>query len=326
MRLSYNSHDIVPLTKSTPCCHFGRHSCMKGDDCPFDHQLSKYPCANFVSQGSCGRGDACLFSHQVPTEKGIPTLSNVSRRELKKSPSVSGNTNSCMQINNGGCNPTQQSHFFNSMATHSPINAEHTGTSSVQKKPIAPPKGISFLNVAKPSLLSPSTLKQGMVSANKTNADQSASGTNKASAGIPKKSPALTPKGIKFLSFGKGSVCSFKSSSSSLLNRESGKLQQVSSSLNNDAYSKVYSHGDRSHGKSVQGGKRAVDSSLTSTLTSSSMLLVSPSVSNQPLASSSSQRAMISTLAFAAEHESDIKMKSLRGEQGSSSILFNWRF
>lgn len=38
---------------------------MKGDDCPFDHQLSNYPCSNFASKGFCSRGDRCLFSHKV---------------------------------------------------------------------------------------------------------------------------------------------------------------------------------------------------------------------------------------------------------------------
>ncbi|KAL5736501.1 hypothetical protein ACOSP7_030971 [Xanthoceras sorbifolium] len=59
------SHDTVPLTKSKPCCHFTRNSCMKGDDCPFDHQLSKYPCNNFVTNGFCNRGNNCMFSHKV---------------------------------------------------------------------------------------------------------------------------------------------------------------------------------------------------------------------------------------------------------------------
>lgn len=48
-----------------PCVHFARHSCMKGDDCPFDHQLSKYPCTNYASNGFCNRGSDCLFSHEV---------------------------------------------------------------------------------------------------------------------------------------------------------------------------------------------------------------------------------------------------------------------
>ncbi|XP_055809696.1 zinc finger CCCH domain-containing protein 65 isoform X2 [Solanum dulcamara] len=59
------SHDTIPLTKSKPCCHFARQTCMKGDDCPFDHQLSKYPCEKYASQGFCNRGSRCLFSHEV---------------------------------------------------------------------------------------------------------------------------------------------------------------------------------------------------------------------------------------------------------------------
>ncbi|XP_020966279.1 zinc finger CCCH domain-containing protein 8-like [Arachis ipaensis] len=54
------SHDSVPFTKSKPCSFFVRHSCMKGDDCPFDHQLSKYPCVSFVSGGFCVRGECML--------------------------------------------------------------------------------------------------------------------------------------------------------------------------------------------------------------------------------------------------------------------------
>ncbi|KAE9584479.1 putative transcription factor C3H family [Lupinus albus] len=312
------AHDVEPLTKSKPCRHFARNSCMKGDDCPFDHQLSKYPCEKFVS-GGCGRGDACLFSHQVPTEQGIPTLSNVSKPEMK-SPSLSGNTNLSMAVNNHGWNPVQQNHSSNSTGIHSPMIAEHKMTSTLQKHPMPTPKGISFLNVAKPSLLSPSTPKDGMVTANKdthvqirTNADQSASGTNKITVEIPKKSPAVTPKGINFLSFANDSL---KSSVSSLLNRESGnKLpQSVNFGFKRDDYSKVYSHGDHSHSKSVQDGKKAHDNSQASTVTSS-MILASPFVSNQSSASNSGKRAILSTLAFAADYESDIKMKCLGGEQ-----------
>ncbi|CAL0325887.1 unnamed protein product [Lupinus luteus] len=313
------AHDVEPLTKSKPCRHFARNSCMKGDDCPFDHQLSKYPCEKFVS-GGCGRGDACLFSHQVPTEQAIPTLSNVSKPEMK-SLSPLGNTNLSIAVNNHGCNPVQQNHFSNSTGIHSPMTAEHKVTSTLQKHPMPTPKGISFLNVAKPSLLSPSTPKEGMVTANKdsrvqirTSADQSASGTNKICVEIPKKSPAVAPKGINFLSFANSSL---KSSVSSLLNRESGnKLpQSVNFGFNRDDYSKVYSHGDHSNSKSVQDGKKASDNSQTSTVTSS-MILASPFVSNQSSASNSGKSAFLSTLAFAAHYESDIKMKSLRGEQG----------
>lgn len=62
--LSMNPSHMLPLTFQ-PCCHFARNACMKGDDCPFDHELGKYPCNNFVSTGYCSRGNSCLFSHKV---------------------------------------------------------------------------------------------------------------------------------------------------------------------------------------------------------------------------------------------------------------------
>ena len=37
---------------------------MKGDECQYDHQLSKYPCNNYLTKGSCNRGAACKFSHE----------------------------------------------------------------------------------------------------------------------------------------------------------------------------------------------------------------------------------------------------------------------
>lgn len=70
----YNNHNVVKVVDERdffffkmlqPCCHFARHSCMKGDECPFDHQLSKYPCNNYLSKGFCPRGSDCMFSHEV---------------------------------------------------------------------------------------------------------------------------------------------------------------------------------------------------------------------------------------------------------------------
>lgn len=57
---------LSPVMLLQPCCYFARNSCMKGDDCPFDHQLSRYPCDNYV-KGFCSRGDTCMFSHEVPS-------------------------------------------------------------------------------------------------------------------------------------------------------------------------------------------------------------------------------------------------------------------
>ncbi|KAK7387122.1 hypothetical protein VNO78_27647 [Psophocarpus tetragonolobus] len=322
------SHDIVPLTKSTPCTYFARHSCMKGDDCPFDHQLSKYPCTNFVSKGSCTRGASCLFAHQVPSNKDIPT------------PLLGGHANSTTPRNNKrGSSSVRQNHDMNSAGNHFCINAEHNVTNTVEKQP-TPPKGINFINLAKLSP-SPSSLKQGTVTTEVgpapigTHEDQSS--YDKTQKKVEKKLPAVTPKGINFLSFGKGSVCSFQSATYSNVNRENaiklpqflnfGLPEQANSSLNKDDQNKANDRTkqnvsmtdvflsqilgktqsvakgmtskfpekssvdvfmrDHSHGKSVQEGKKSSDNSQ----------------------SSKGQKAFFSTLAFAAEHESAIKMK-----------------
>lgn len=368
------SHDVVPLTKSMACVHFARHSCMKGDDCPFDHQLSKYPCNNFVSTGSCSRGDACLFSHQVTTNEDIHKPSNVCKPELK-SPHLSGHANFSTPPNNHASSSVRQNHFTNSAGIHSHLSDECKVTDILHKQPI-PPKGISFINLAKlsPSL---STLKQGTVTTKEspvhTREDQTASDKTQNKVEFPKKLPAVTPKGVNFLSFGKGSVCSFKSPICSNANRENGiKLPQLltfglpakaSSSLNKDDHDKAcdrtkqnvpqtdiflneilekkqsvadgmksklsektlvnVSMRDHSHSKSVQEGKGSSNNSQSSNVTSATLR---PFVSNQSSegllsgyhkhVSNSAQRALLSTLAFASEHESDIKMKYPTG--GSS--------
>ncbi|KAL2322701.1 hypothetical protein Fmac_027080 [Flemingia macrophylla] len=363
------SHDIVPLTKSKACVFFASRSCMKGDDCPFDHQLSKYPCNNFVSTGACSRGDACFFSHQVPTNEDIPMPSNVCRPELK-SPLLSGNANLNTPPSNHGSGSVQQNQFTNYAGIHSHINIERKVTDIVPKQP-TPPKGISFINLPKSSG-SLSTQKQGTVTTTKespvhTREDQIASDKTQNKVENPKKLPAVTPKGVNFLSFGKGSVCSFKSSINSNANRENGiQLPQLlpfglrektSLSLNKDDHDKASDRtkqnvpqtdifkneilekkqsvaegmkskvsektlvnvpmGDHRHSKSVQEGKRPPDNSQS--LNVASATLLRPFVSNQSSevllsgyhkhASNTGQRALLSTLAFAKEHESDIKMK-----------------
>lgn len=363
------SHDAIPLTKSKPCVHYAHHrSCMKGNDCPYDHDLFNYPCSNFVSKGSCYRGDACLFSHQVQTSQDIPTPTNACKPELKSSLS-SGNTNFSTLLNNHGTGSVQQSNS-NSKGIYSHTNVEHKVTDVSQTKPTSAPKGIRFINVAN---LSPSTPKQGTVQPNKGNLVHGGTCEDKGqnSVEISKKIPAVMPKGVNFLSFGKGSVCSFKRSIQSTAQEMILKLPQSVnfgfsehsvSLLNKDDHGKaiditaqnlpqtaLFSHEisdknqsmaermksrflgkdstddslrDHSHCKSVQEVNKASDNSQASTVTSAT-LLASPFVSLQSSeglvsgcrkqASNLGQRALISTLAFAAEHESNIKMKCPTG-------------
>ncbi|XP_058788138.1 zinc finger CCCH domain-containing protein 65 isoform X1 [Vicia villosa] len=313
------SHDIVPETKSKACVHFARHSCMKGDDCPFDHQLSKYPCSSMVSNGSCTRGDACLFSHQVPINQCIPTPTNACKPE-SKTPLPSGNTNFSTPLNNHGSSSVQQNHSTNSKGTDTP-----------QRKPTSAPKGIRFINVAN---LSSSTPKQDTTTPNKGSLVHNGTCADKGqnTAEVTKKFSAVTPKGINFLSFGKGSVCSFKSSIQSTAqnlpqaalfshNEISDKNQSIVERMKSKFLEKDSTDDsvrDHSHCKSVQVVKKASDNSQTSNVTSAT-LLARPFVSHQSSgslvsgyqkhASNLSQRAVLSTLAFAAEHESGIKMK-----------------
>ncbi|GAU22753.1 hypothetical protein TSUD_129650 [Trifolium subterraneum] len=352
-----------------PCIHFARHSCMKGDDCPFDHQLSKYPCSNFVSKGSCSRGHACMFSHKVPTNQDIPTPTNACKPELK-SPLSLGNTNFSTPLNNHGNSSVQQNRFTNSKGIYSLTNVEHKVADASRTKPTSAPKGIRFINVAN---LSPSTPKQDTVTPNKGSVGSNGMCADKGqnTVEVPKKFSAVTPKGINFLSFGNSSVCSFKSSIQSTAEGMTLKLPQSVnfgfsehsiSSLNKDDYGKAsdrtaqhlpqtaqFSHEiseknqsmaermkskilakdstddsvrDHGHFKSVLEGKKASDNSETSTVTSAT-LLARPFASQQASdgvvsgyhkqASNLGQRALLSTLAFAAEHESGIKMKCPTG-------------
>ncbi|CAO2820750.1 unnamed protein product [Amaranthus hypochondriacus] len=128
------SHDVIPLTKSQPCCHFARNGCMKGDECPYDHQLSKYPCNNYVSTGFCVRGDSCLFSHKGSSSEG-------SKCE----------THSAQQVD--GSNPKQQLNVSTSVASGSATpNIVQDDLAKRTSQPVSAPKGFSFLSFGKSSV------------------------------------------------------------------------------------------------------------------------------------------------------------------------------
>ena len=253
------------------------------------------------------------------------------------SPLLSGNANSSAPLNNNhGSSSVKQNHLTNSAGIHSCTSVEHKVTNTVLKQP-TPPKGISFINLAKlsPSL---SSLKQGTVTTKEspvqigTREDQSVFHKTQNKVDIPKKLPTVTPKGINFLSFGKGSVCSFKS-----VNRDNGiKLpqlfnfglpEQAKSSLNKDDYNKASDKTKQNAPQTdiflteILGKNQSVAEEMKSKLPEKTSVDVfmrdhshSKSVqegikSSDNSQSSKGQKAFLSTLAFAAEHESDIKMK-----------------
>eukprot|EP00850_Spirogloea_muscicola_P005459 SM000025S08354 [mRNA] locus=s25:279566:282494:+ [translate_table: standard] len=57
------SHDAEPLTKADVCKFHILQSCMKGGDCPFSHDLARFPCKYLYAAGRCLDGEACRFSH-----------------------------------------------------------------------------------------------------------------------------------------------------------------------------------------------------------------------------------------------------------------------
>ncbi|QCE02788.1 cleavage and polyadenylation specificity factor subunit 4 [Vigna unguiculata] len=322
------SHDVVPRTKSKPCGHFAHNSCMKGDDCPFDHELSKYPCNNFVSQGFCRRGESCLFSHQVSKED-IPTPSNMRRPVL--STLQSGNANSNTPVsNNHGSGSMQQNPLTHSSGTHSRVNVEHKVTNTTQKQP-TPPKGISFINLAKLTPI-PSAPKQGTVTTKEsplqtgTHEDQSAFNKTQNKVEIAKKLPSVTPKGVNFLSFGKGSVSGSKTHIRPNVSTENGfNLPRLLNfglpeQINKDVHYKPSDRTKQSVSLSdiflneILGKNQSVSEGIKSKFPDKSSATPSPFVSFQSSehlksdyhkhASNSSQKALLSTLAFAAERES----------------------
>ncbi|XP_047157375.1 zinc finger CCCH domain-containing protein 65 isoform X1 [Vigna umbellata] len=331
------SHDVVPRTKSKPCGHFAHNSCMKGNDCPFDHELSKYPCNNILSQGFCRRGESCLFSHQVSKEdipSNIPTPSNMRRPVL--STLQSGNANSSTPVsNNHGSGTMQQNLLTHSSGIHSRVNVEHKAANTAQKQP-TPPKGISFINLAK-FTPSPSAQKQGTVTIKESplqtgmHEEQRAFNKSQNKVEIAKKLPSVTPKGVNFLSFGKGSVSGSKTHIHPNLSTENGfNLPRLLNfglpeQIKKDVHDKPSDRTQQSVSLSdiflneILGKNQSVSEGVKSKFPDKTSVTPSPFDSIQSSehlksdyhkhASNSSQKALLSTLAFAAEHESDIKMK-----------------
>ncbi|GMP62835.1 hypothetical protein CsSME_00024789 [Camellia sinensis var. sinensis] len=231
------SHDTIPLTKSKACCHFARHSCMKGDDCPFDHQLSKYPCNNYLSNGFCSRGPDCMFSHEMPLTEGSPSTTNASKPELKFSSLLRG-TNSEKQLN--------LNNSFHQKVDSSKNTKQNVVETILKRAVQTQPKGISKLMFGKLALDNPSKLNQV--------GSSPITGVGGVKVGLPmirgtldmaqnsneitKKTAAVESKGINFLSFGKAPLkdCGIPKSTSF---GDSNKDKQAASSPKKDVGLKI---------------------------------------------------------------------------------------
>ncbi|XWS17420.1 hypothetical protein CRYUN_Cryun33cG0065800 [Craigia yunnanensis] len=236
------SHDTVPLTKSQPCSYFAHHSCMKGDDCPFDHQLSKYPCINHMTKGFCSRGDDCLFSHKISPDRDVASLPNA--RELKLKPSLQGDSDMRLNISRashknvdssscsvGAFSQKGKKQIVAETPTRTPdlackgVNSLFVSKSSAVEssklneggrvgiRSNQSTSGVSSPFASKPSLAETSKFSQGSSSLKMNEsgrhwiqANQSESGTTQNVNDSPKKKPEVVPRGINFLSFGKSSL------------------------------------------------------------------------------------------------------------------------
>ena len=47
------------------CKYHLNRCCLKGDECPFSHDLSAFPCKFYHTRGYCLEGEMCRFSHKV---------------------------------------------------------------------------------------------------------------------------------------------------------------------------------------------------------------------------------------------------------------------
>ncbi|QHN76702.1 Zinc finger CCCH domain-containing protein [Arachis hypogaea] len=274
------SHDSVPSTKSKPCSFFACHSCMKGDDCPFDHQLFKYPCVSFVFGGS------------YQPKEDFATPSRVHNLGMK-SPHFSGNTNSNMPPNIHGCSSIQQNHLIIPPRVHSDINSEHKATNTVQKQLKLASKGVSSVDVAKLLLPSPTTPKEGTTKVGSSSSDQNPVCSFKSS--------------INSLVNGENSIDLLQNISFSLLDHTSSTLKDATKGRvpQTDLVSSEISgssHVDNNVSKPVQEARGASDScQIPAAIWLPFMRLVSPSSSEQL----PSRKELLSTvLSFAAEHES----------------------
>ncbi|KAK6139669.1 hypothetical protein DH2020_026587 [Rehmannia glutinosa] len=149
-------HDTVPLTKSKPCGHFARHSCMKGDDCPFDHQLSKYPCNNYTSNGFCSRGSDCLFSHEVDSKLCSAGNSSDKSAELLAARTVPRTARQAPKGISFFSNKDTTKHERDGSTNDVDVGCKtilNTSNLNEMSETVAPrkPRGINFLSFARPS-------------------------------------------------------------------------------------------------------------------------------------------------------------------------------
>ncbi|XP_010242241.1 PREDICTED: uncharacterized protein LOC104586647 [Nelumbo nucifera] len=300
------SHDIIPLTKSQPCSYFARNSCLKGDECPFDHELSKYPCNNYVSKGSCIRGDKCMFSHKVPP-KEVLSLSKVDKTQSEPT-HLPPDTNSKKQLNI----KSTSHHSLKDMDGKTNLGLPSSKRTLLQRntqqnivernpKPLAlAPEGIHFLSVGKTPSDGSSRNQEGdppskrIGDAKIWNWENQVAPEKHQSLNVMHRMTqhAVTPKGISFLSIGKASSSDF-----------SKQQRDILPSKRDDGIESATNKHESSNDMLLR-----VPACPLSKYQSNP--LVDGNNKNTP---NSAQKALLSTLAFAAKYESEMMERRHNG-------------
>lgn len=361
------SHDTTPLTKSKPCSHFARRSCMKGDQCPFDHELSKYPCNNFVTKGSCSRGVDCLFSHEMQASKGSSSSVLKATGPDLLALSLLNNSSSLKRLNVNGPSHEKVDAKSSTIAispwrsaqqnlavttskptalapkgavtTPKPTAQAPKGTVRAPNHAIQAPKGMSFLSHGKVLQEAGSTLKADDGVKVGHQMTPSASVVVQNNNENIKKTPAVAPLGINFLSFGKKPLVDVSNSSLPVKRNDgigksplsgSCKGEEPDSSLKKDDGVKVDNHisqspPDDSSSKSQVGSNKDTTVKVlvqeresahgkfqfpNAVVQSPSPFTGTPSSSQKtilPNTPMSLQNVLKSTLAFASKFESEVK-------------------
>ncbi|KAJ4950467.1 hypothetical protein NE237_027299 [Protea cynaroides] len=300
------SHDTIPLTKSTPCKHFARNLCLKGDDCPFDHELSKYPCDNYMSKGSCIRGDKCLFSHKIlPKEPFSPSV-NAGKSKLESS-ALLDNSNSRKEVNVDSGSSYTVDDLTKDTAVRVPFSTgtipRSTPEQNVVGKRLKPlgqvPRGIRFLVNGNTPLDDSYKKQHGDLLSNGDNGMEMCNQKSKSAPDKPQNlseiqwraPPAVPPKGISFLSMGK-------------LPLSDPSKQQVGGLLPKQDGVEICNGKNQTSHKLQNLNETALRMSETPFSIGHSMTTLTDG--NEKSVQSSSQKALSSTLAFAAKYDSEI--------------------
>ncbi|CAN0908484.1 Zinc finger CCCH domain-containing protein 65 [Linum grandiflorum] len=236
------SHDAIPSTKSKPCIHFARDQCIKMDKCPFDHQLSKYPCEKYKSTGSCIRGEKCLFSHKDLPNEEVSTLGSVK----PKSSVLTGNVGTKRKLDIVD-NLHQNGKTLSVPAAVSSAKIQQVGRKNVLNALVVAPTGIAgkpLLGGSNCTLPGFSSMAAGDAPNTNHTAHHSSGVADNSNTPLKGTPPAVTPKGINFLSFGKSSLLlsaakqssvkpiSFDDSLKPPLSKTSSPYKQVSDARN----------------------------------------------------------------------------------------------